>query len=108
MVIVITNPAQTPITPSDIDTSTRFVGKFGSGEVEGTYFSLTRFYQERGEWGPFTQKEIDQFFGHPWNWYSLLEMNIFVRDSDHKFWPTLKFITACYAASPAVRAVPVP
>lgn len=50
------------ILPSSIDTSQHFWGAFGDSETEDSANFVVRLCQEKGNWLPFTNEEIDALY----------------------------------------------
>lgn len=64
-----------PVSPSDIDASSHLYNAFGHTETEISAGHIVRFCQERGSWGPFTRREIEEFYnrsGHKDFWFNRL------------------------------------
>lgn len=101
---VITDPAQCPIKPSDINTETHFWGAFGHYETEVAAKLVVRLCQEKGGWGPMAQEELDKFEPRGrFHWNHLIDGGFVVREyTDDTFRVTTEFVTKCYGASPAV------
>ena len=111
-----------PIEPKHINTAERFWDCFGNTETEASAHWIVRLFQERGDWGPFTHEEIQQFYKNHvrneqfcFNWlmgpymvYGILEGNVampaknWIVESDGQLFVTLDFVYRCYKSSPVL------
>lgn len=100
---VITDPAQCPIKPSDINTETHFVDVFGHFETEAGARIIVRHCQEAGEWVPMSQEELDKRDSAGSFWWNKLQSGGWViKGDDGLFRVTIEFVVACYRLYPAI------
>lgn len=52
-----------PVSPEDIRTDRQFIDAFGHWEAEEVARAIVRYCQREDNWKPFTEKEIEKFFG---------------------------------------------
>jgi hypothetical protein len=71
---------------------------------------VIRLCQEKGEWLPFTQEQIDEFSGHSFHFNRLRESRTesdnFVQLRDGMYHVTHEFIVSYFRASPSTDVVP--
>lgn len=100
-----------PIKPLDIDTSRGIIRGFGhdKGGNEQACI-LVKFAQQRGKgWEDFTRKEIDEFFGGYFRFYSLTSQvgnrRPYILDKDGKYSFTHFFVANCFDECPVTKDI---
>jgi len=99
-----------PITPEMIDATQYFYDAFGHMETEISAGWIVRFCQKRGHWGPFTRKEINDFYHEKRShrgefWFNRLISEGFIASQSGEDGPyevTFEFVVSCYKSSPFV------
>jgi len=98
-----------PIMPSMIDATKHLYDAFGHMETEVSAGWIIRLCQKRGHWGPFTKKEIEDFYHekHPQEdfWFNGLIEDGFIVSQDGQNDPyevTFEFVLKCYESSPVM------
>lgn len=109
MKLPITDPANYPIKPSDIDATKHFFDAFGSTETEISAGHIVVFCQRRGGWSPFTQAEINAHYykqtGHANFCFNSLDTSGYIVKDGDIYRVTHEFVATCFASSPSQEIV---
>ena len=99
---VVNEPLECVIKPSDIDASKHFADAFGDSATEDSAQVIVHLCQERGDWGPLSQDELDEHtLRGQFHWRQLLSNGWVIQRADGLFHVTFGFVARCYAAAPS-------
>lgn len=102
---IITDPADTPIKPVDIDASQHFFDAFGEYFTEVSARLLVLLMQEgEGVWRPVTQDEVDKMDSKGTFLWNDLVPHWVQKDEDGFFRVSLEFVVQCYKSRPLMES----
>lgn len=106
IVLALDETTQVPVKPKHINTKEHFYDAFGNRETEVSAHYVVLLCQQKGEWLPFTIKEIEELYKSK-SHYDGFEFNRLISDGwivkrDGKYYVTQGFVARVWESSPAL------